>query len=123
LRHSVRTPILVKYRSSDVSERLPGITAELVNVGPDVIVASGNPLFVLLVTTTGTIPILGYALVDPVKNGISTSLARPGGNVTGTSIDIDSGLLVAMVHTRLPISLGFLCRIQIADSGRERGYN
>ena len=67
-------------------ERLPALAAELVGLQPDVIIAGGGLPAVALKQTTATIPIVMAASVDPVGQGLVVSLARPGGNVTGMSL-------------------------------------
>jgi putative ABC transport system substrate-binding protein len=68
-------------------ERLPALAAELVSLNVDVIVATGTvaPLAAKKVTTT--IPVVIWSTGDPVGSGIASSLARPGGNTTGLTID------------------------------------
>jgi putative ABC transport system substrate-binding protein len=66
-------------------ELFPEVAAELVRVGVDVIVA-WSPLAVAAAKkATSTIPIVGLSMGDPVRTGLVTSLARPGGNVTGVA--------------------------------------
>ena len=67
-------------------ERLPALAAELVRQQPDVIIAGGGLPAVALKQATTTIPIVMAASVDPVGQGLVQSLARPGGNVTGMSL-------------------------------------
>ena len=67
-------------------ERLPALAAELVRLQPDVIIAGGGLPAVALKQATATIPIVMAASVDPVGQGLVHSLARPGGNVTGLSL-------------------------------------
>jgi putative ABC transport system substrate-binding protein len=57
--------------------------AELVGLGPDVIVAHGSSTVGALLEATRTVPIVFPVVVDPVGAGFVTSLARPGGNATG----------------------------------------
>jgi ABC-type uncharacterized transport system substrate-binding protein len=79
--------VVVEYRSAEgKSERLPALAAELVALKVDVIVASGTPAALAAQQATRTIPIVFAATADPVGSGLVTSLARPGGNVTGLSI-------------------------------------
>ena len=66
-------------------ERLPALAAELVRLQCDVIVASVTQASVAARDATGTIPIVMIGVADPVAAGLVASLARPGGNVTGTS--------------------------------------
>lgn len=65
-------------------ERYPVLTAELVALGVDVIVASGPALFALQAAKT-TIPVVMSAAIDPVADGLVQSLSRPGTNFTGLS--------------------------------------
>jgi putative ABC transport system substrate-binding protein len=67
-------------------ERLPALAAELVALKVDVIVAASTPAAVAAKQATGTLPIVFVGAFDPVTDGLVTSLARPGGNVTGLSI-------------------------------------
>jgi putative ABC transport system substrate-binding protein len=60
--------------------------AELVRLEPQVIVTSGARVLPALRQQTNTIPIVFAGLSDPVSQGIVTSLARPGGNITGFTL-------------------------------------
>jgi putative ABC transport system substrate-binding protein len=67
-------------------ERLPALAAELVRLGVDVLVAAGGGQIALAAkNVTATLPIVMTNAEDPVATGLVTSLARPGGNVTGLS--------------------------------------
>ena len=66
-------------------ERHPALAAELVALKVDVIVASGIPAALATKQATRTLPIVFTGVADPVTSGVVTSLARPGGNVTGLS--------------------------------------
>jgi putative tryptophan/tyrosine transport system substrate-binding protein len=59
--------------------------AELVALGPDVLLAQSSPSVVALRRHTSTIPIVFTMVSDPVGQGFVENLARPGGNVTGFS--------------------------------------
>jgi putative tryptophan/tyrosine transport system substrate-binding protein len=67
------------------SDRLSDLAAELVSRKPDIIVAFSTTAARPAKQATGTIPIVAVAMADPVADGLVTSLARPGGNVTGTT--------------------------------------
>jgi putative ABC transport system substrate-binding protein len=60
--------------------------AELVALGPDVIVTTGAPILGALHRHTKSVPIVFTMVTDPVRDGFVTSLARPGGNITGFTI-------------------------------------
>jgi len=68
-------------------ERASEIVAELVRLKVDVIVSSTNPVTRAAKEATTSIPIVMAASVTPVEAGLVASLARPGGNVTGLSLD------------------------------------
>jgi len=65
------------------ADRLPQVTAQLLKLAPDVILAGGTLEAVAARKATATIPIVVGALADPVALGFATSEARPTGNVTG----------------------------------------
>lgn len=66
-------------------ERLPALAAELVALKVDVIVAAGTPAALATKQATKTLPIVFTAVAEPVTSRLVTSLAQPGGNVTGLS--------------------------------------
>src|SRR5262249_31804187 len=57
--------------------------AELVSLGPDVILAVTTQTVVPLQQATRTIPIVFVSVIDPVGSGLVASMSRPGGNATG----------------------------------------
>src|SRR5262252_2095996 len=57
--------------------------AELVALGPDVILATATPAVTALQRVTRSVPIVFVLVIDPVGSGLVASLARPGGNATG----------------------------------------
>jgi putative ABC transport system substrate-binding protein len=67
-------------------ERLPELAAELVRLKVDVIVAAATPASRSAKAATNSIPIVLVAVGEPVKTGLVTNLARPGGNLTGLSL-------------------------------------
>ena len=78
--------LVIEYRDAEGKpERLPALAAELVALKVDVIVASGTLAAVAAKQATSTLPIVFSPAGDPVGSGLVTSLARPGGNVTGLS--------------------------------------
>jgi putative tryptophan/tyrosine transport system substrate-binding protein len=72
-------------------EQFPALAAELVQLQPDVILSQSTPSTQALQQATSTIPIVMTGISDPVGLGVVASLARPGGNFTGTS-DLHLGL-------------------------------
>ncbi len=66
--------------------RYPALAAELVRLKVDVILAGGGPAVPALKQATATIPIVMAASGDPVADGYVQSLAHPGGNITGLSL-------------------------------------
>jgi putative tryptophan/tyrosine transport system substrate-binding protein len=79
--------ITIEYRWAEGrSERFAEIAAELVRRKVDVIVTSATEAIVAAKQATSVIPIVFAAAGDPVGTGLVASLARPGGNVTGLSI-------------------------------------
>ena len=76
--------IVFEYRwAAGRFERFPALAAELVRVKVDLIVAPNTPSARAAKQATSTIPIVAWAMQDPVADGLVASLARPGGNVTG----------------------------------------
>jgi putative ABC transport system substrate-binding protein len=79
--------IVIEYRYGEGKrERLPDLVAELVQLKVDVIVTIGPGATLAAKKASGTIPIVFAGASDPVGTGIVSSLARPGGNITGLSL-------------------------------------
>ena len=79
--------VMIEYRSAEgKAERLPALAAELVALKVDVIVAAGTPAALAAKQATRTLTIVFPVAVDPITSGLVTSLARPGGNITGLSV-------------------------------------
>ena len=74
-----------RFAGADVG-RIRTDAAELAALGPDVIVASTTPVVRALREATSSVPIVFAALNDPVDQGFISSLARPGGNITGLAL-------------------------------------
>jgi putative ABC transport system substrate-binding protein len=91
------------------SDRLPELAAELVRSKVDVIVAYLTPAATAAKQATGDIPVVMAGVGDPVGTGLVASLARPGGNVTGTttgSAEV-AGKLVELIRELLPTAQRF----------------
>ena len=86
------------------NERFSSLATELVALKPDVIVVETTPGVIAAKRATATIPIVMVGPADPVGSGLVTSLARPGGNVTGvTSLETDlQGKGVELLHAVVP---------------------
>jgi len=81
-----RQNIQFEFRSADgKSNLLRGLADELVRLKVDMIVASQTPAVTAARQATSEIPIVMAAAGDPVGTGLISSLARPGGNITGLS--------------------------------------
>jgi len=80
--------LLVEYRDAEgKTERFPALAAELVLLKCDVIVTTGGTLAAQAAKqATTTLPIVFASVGDAVAEGLVTSLARPGGNVTGLTV-------------------------------------
>jgi ABC-type uncharacterized transport system substrate-binding protein len=83
--------LVIEYRFAEGKvERLPALAAELVALKVDVIFAGGSAQALAAKHATKTLSIVFIVPSDPVTDGLVTSLARPGGNVTGlTSVGPD----------------------------------
>src|SRR5262249_25120950 len=85
--------LVIEYRWAEGHlERLPALAADLVQLPVDIIVAGGNAAIAAAQQATRTIPIVMFDGNDPVGAQFITSLARPGGNITGT---VDAGPAMA----------------------------
>lgn len=81
--------VAVRYAEGDLS-RLPALAIELAGLKPDILVAANTTAAVAARGVTTTIPIVSVALIEPVQKGLVASYARPGGNLTGILISLDT---------------------------------
>lgn len=72
----------VRWGEADAA-RAQALARELVDLAPDVILATNTPTARALKQATATIPVVFAGLADPVADGIVASLSKPGGNFTG----------------------------------------
>jgi putative ABC transport system substrate-binding protein len=95
--------ITVEYRyAHGRTERYAELVSELVQLKVDVLVAGGNSSYAAR-DATKTIPIVSVAAGDLVGVGLVTSLARPGGNITGLSINLgEAGKSAALLKEAAP---------------------
>jgi putative ABC transport system substrate-binding protein len=78
--------IIERYSAEGHHERYADLAREIVTRNPDVIVTGTNPVVIAFKAASSTIPVVAFML-DPLKAGLVTSLARPGGNLTGITLD------------------------------------
>src|SRR6266516_5031771 len=79
--------VVIEYRwAQGRSERAAEIAAEFARLKVDVVVTDGTSSVIAAKQTTSVIPIVFAAAGDPVGSDLVASLARPGGNVTGLSV-------------------------------------
>jgi putative ABC transport system substrate-binding protein len=81
-----RSLVIEDRNAEGKPERLPALAAELVALKVDVIVAAGTPAALATKQATRTLPIVFTNVADAVTSRLVTSLAQPGGNVTGLSV-------------------------------------
>jgi putative ABC transport system substrate-binding protein len=72
-----------------VEARLPQIARELLSKQPEVVLVTSTPATQVLKSLTQTVPIVITGTADPVATGLVASLARPGGNITGVSLQLN----------------------------------
>ena len=78
--------IIERYSAEGHHERYADLAREIVTRSPDLIVTGTNPVVIAFKAATSTIPIVAFML-DPLKAGLVTNLAEPGGNLTGITLD------------------------------------
>jgi putative ABC transport system substrate-binding protein len=97
--------IVIELRAAEGRyERLPQLARELMSLKPDLVVAVATPSAIAARDATRTIPIVMVAVGDPVGTGLVSSLARPGGNITGVSlVNVEfSGKRLQLLKEALP---------------------
>ncbi len=77
---------LEERSSQGRNERFSALASELVRLNVNIIVTWGTPATLAAKQATTTIPIVMASAGDPVRSGLVSSLARPGGNVTGLTV-------------------------------------
>jgi putative tryptophan/tyrosine transport system substrate-binding protein len=84
-------------------DRLPDLAAKLVEHKVDLIVTASTPAIIATKRITDKIPVVFAASSDPLSTGVVTSLAKPGGNITGLSLmasDLSAKRLELISHLR-----------------------
>jgi putative tryptophan/tyrosine transport system substrate-binding protein len=82
-----RNLLIERYSGEGRASHYADLARDVVSRNPDVIITFVNSLALDFKAATSTIPIVG-SFGDPIKSGIVLSLARPGGNITGVSVDV-----------------------------------
>ena len=112
--------LINRFADGDAS-RLPALAAELVSLEPDVLFSASAAGSLALAHATSRIPVVINGSQDPVAMGLVTSLAHPGGNVTGMA----SGAGPEIYGKRLELLRGWLPRLSritlIYDPGEPNG--
>src|SRR5262245_58534257 len=78
--------VIERYSAEGHHERYADIAQQIVASNPNVIVTGTNPVVLAFKAITSTAPIVAF-MIDPLKAGLVDSLARPGGNLTGITLD------------------------------------
>jgi putative ABC transport system substrate-binding protein len=81
-----RNLLIERYSGEGRAAYYPELARQIVSRNPDLIIAGGSHLVLDVKAATSTIPIVGV-FAQPIEFGIVPSLARPGGNITGVSVD------------------------------------
>jgi putative ABC transport system substrate-binding protein len=97
--------------------RLASLARELVALEVDVLIGNSTPAIEALKNATSTIPIVMAPAGDALGSGLVTSLARPGGNVTGLSLALVemAGKTMELLHTVVPQSKRLACLVHEKD--------
>ena len=107
-----KTLEIVRFSANGRTDHFKQIAGEIVKSSPEVIVANTSAFVRSLKDTTASIPIVGVT-ADPLAYGLTKSLSRPDGNVTGVSVDAGLelwGKRLSIVREILPSAsrIGFL---------------
>jgi putative tryptophan/tyrosine transport system substrate-binding protein len=96
--------VSIEYRATENPDRIAEFAAELVSLKVDVIAAGGSQAVRAAQQATRTIPIVMAASSDPIGSGFVASLAQPGGNITGLSLQTPdaSGKRLELLKEVLP---------------------
>jgi putative ABC transport system substrate-binding protein len=78
--------LVERYSADGHHERYADIARDIVASNPDLIVTGTNPVVLAFQAVTTTVPVVAF-MIDPLKAGLVGSLARPGGNLTGITLD------------------------------------
>ena len=109
--------VVTRYSGEGREARYPELCQEVVRTKPDVIVASSSRLVLAFKAATDTVPVVAI-MADPVPLGIVTNIARPGGNITGVTVEAGTeiwGKRVQVLREVVPTAakVGFLGSRQV----------
>jgi putative tryptophan/tyrosine transport system substrate-binding protein len=82
-----RSLLIERYSGEGRAEHYPDLARRIVSRSPDLIIAFSSFFVQDLKEAASTIPVVGI-FADPIAFGLVLSLARPGGNITGVSVDV-----------------------------------
>jgi putative ABC transport system substrate-binding protein len=85
--------LIIERRSAQRMEQFSDLAVELVQLNVDLLLATNPPAALAAKRATATIPIVFVPVADPVGLGLVSSLARPGGNITGMAGMVREGFL------------------------------
>ncbi len=97
--------VVERRNAAGQADQLPALARELVALRPDLIVASSPQPNRAVKDATSTIPIVMFAVGDPVRAGLVASLARPGENLTGVTSVVPGGIMAKsldLLHQVVP---------------------
>ena len=127
LGYVVGEQVIIESRGTEHPEQYPELVADLLRVPVDLLVSHDSLALRAAKEATGTLPIVMQGAGDPVGSGLVASLARPGGNITGTT-DSSPGLYAKQLELLKAVAPG-VSRVAVlldrshpggGESGRER---
>ena len=115
--------IVVRATGGD-QRKVPALADELLSAGVELVVATDTPSAQALFQRTKTVPIIILGVADPVAAGLVSSLARPGGNVTGLSADLNAlaGKYIEFSRELVPGLRRFAVMFNPENQGSVRGF-